>query len=111
MTQRGSSSRSAPGAGRNRTQELEFATWVLLLAISPYNHCCQVITEISSAPYYIGITECPERRLAEPCAGPLPHCGFLPVGRRQSALDMRARCARAVAKIVMMAMVAIVVAY
>ena len=111
---------------RDRSQELEFATWVLLLAISPYNQCCQVITEReapappaaapaaapappaaapappaspaaapaaalavaaaaaapAAAPSYIGITECLERRLAEPCAGLLPHCGFLPVGRR-----------------------------
>ena len=31
----------------------------------PYSHSCQFIDIISSAPFYIGITECPERRLEE----------------------------------------------
>ena len=42
----------------------------------PYNHCCQVINEISSAPFYIGITECPERRLEDHDG--TGTCGFQP---------------------------------
>ena len=42
----------------------------------PYDHCCQVINNISSAPFYIGITECPERRLEDHDV--VRTCGFQP---------------------------------